>query len=84
MNDAAPRGYIGLIALLVVVAIVGFLFWGTDTFAPSQPATTPGDTSKPAQDSSYIERELNAVDSAKNAKQLIERGSATQQTELNY
>ena len=77
---ANPRGYAGLIGLLIVAAIVSILVWRPDILSPSSP-TSPSATTTPVQ-RSQIEQGMNAVDAAKDAKARIEGNYAKQQQEV--
>lgn len=80
MNHTAPRGYIGLIGLLLVVALIGFLFWRSDLFSP-----TPAIESTPDVQSgqNQYEQGIEAVNAAKNAKRQVE-GNYQEQRGTGY
>lgn len=59
-------GYVGLLALLITVAIIALITWRSDLFTNSENK----DNSQ-----SVIERDLGAIDSARDAKNLIEQNN---------
>lgn len=82
MHDKAPRGYAGLVALLITVAIIGFLVWRPDILSP-KPSPEVENAAVPLQGSTQIEHGINAVGAAQEAKQRIERSSAQQQEAID-
>ena len=82
MNATAPRGYVGLLALLITVALIGLLVWRPDILSP-KPSPETEKAAVPLQGSTQIERGINAVDAARDAKQRIERTSTQQQEALD-
>ena len=55
-------GYVGLLALLITVAIIALITWRSDLFSN-------GDNKGNTQ--SVIERDLGAIDSARDAKNML-------------
>lgn len=59
-------GYVGLLALLITVAIIALITWRSDLFSTS-------DNNDNIQ--SVIERDLGAIDSARDAKNMLEQNN---------
>ena len=78
MERTPPRGFVGLIALLVTVAVIGFLFWRADLFTQKPNPGAEG-TSDLVHGSNQVEQGRNAIDAAQNAKNVIESNYAQQQ-----
>ncbi|KND50888.1 MAG: hypothetical protein AB202_00580 [Parcubacteria bacterium C7867-007] len=83
MNRTEPHGYIGLLSLLIVAAIAGFIFLQSDIVSPKPTATPSVPNPTSPKDTTPTQRSVNSVDAARNAKQLIEASSAQQQKELD-
>lgn len=75
MNHTTSSGYVGLISLLITSLIMALLFWRMDLFSGnSKNGGIPP-----------MEQNLNAIQAAKDAKQLIENRYNQQMTEVgNY
>ena len=75
MNRDKSGGYAGLISLLITSLIMAILFWRMDLFSGnSKNGGVPP-----------VEQNLNAIQAAKDAKQLIENRYNQQMTEVgNY
>jgi hypothetical protein len=83
MNHTAPRGYIGIIGLLIAAAIIGFIFWRSDIFS-AQPPPAAESGADLLHGRNQIEQGRGAVDAAENAKRSIENNYATQQKDAQY
>ncbi len=83
MNRPPPRGYMGLIGLLITIAIIGFLFWRSDIFSPKA-TPAPEGTSDLVHGSTQVEQGTNAIQAAQNAKNLLENNNAQQQKDAGY
>ena len=75
INRITSGGYAGLISLIITSLIMAFLFWRMDLFSGnSKNGGMPP-----------MEQNLNAIQAAKDAKQLIENRHNQQMTEVgNY
>jgi hypothetical protein len=80
MNRAQPGGYVGLIGLLILVAIVGFLFSRTDLLSPKPASVSPG-TPDGMQGSVQMEQTQTPIDAANAAKARIESNYEEVRTE---
>lgn len=65
MHARAPRGFIGILSLLITVAIIGFVVWRSDLFASPSPSGT-------ATTTPVIQQQLDSVKAAEQAKQKVE------------
>ena len=76
MHRRACGGYAGLIALIMVAAIIVLIFWGSDLLASSGGATSTSPRLfrglAPLPPESAIEQNLNVIEQAKGAKQQLE------------
>lgn len=68
------RGFIGLIALLISVAIIALIVVRTDLFQGSTSIDEDGNEVK-NPDTNMIEGGFNAIDKARDAKNLIEENN---------
>ncbi|MBP9715049.1 MAG: hypothetical protein KBD52_00985 [Candidatus Pacebacteria bacterium] len=68
------RGFIGLIALLISVAIIALIIVRTDLFGGSTSIDEDGNEVK-NPDVNMIEGGFNAIDKARDAKNLIEENN---------
>ncbi|HEY4512656.1 MAG TPA: hypothetical protein VJH63_03295 [Candidatus Paceibacterota bacterium] len=62
-------GYIGLIALLITFAIISLLVWRTDLFGENSGQKERGEDNAPKN---IIEKDMQALQSAKDAKAMLE------------
>jgi hypothetical protein len=83
MNRTAPRGYIGLIGLLIAAALIGFLVWRTDLFSPTPTPTTNDSTDLPSS-SNQFEQGRDAINAAAEVKQRVEYNYTQEQKDAGY
>ena len=69
-NKKYKGGFIGLLVLLITVAIIAILIVRTDLFSVKNQDIDMFDQDS---DKNVIERGMDAIDSARNAKNLIEQ-----------
>lgn len=83
MNRTQQRGYIEILGLIIVAALIGYLFWRLE-LAPTKPSSVPPGTADLLQGSTPIEQDLHAVQAAQNAKAQIENNYTQQQKAASY
>lgn len=76
MNHRLSGGYVGLLMLLVTTLIMGILIWRTDLFS------TKSSIQSDQPNVSPIQRDLQAVKSAEEARKLMEAKYHEQTAEL--
>lgn len=66
-------GYVGLLVLVIVTAIIGLVFWRSEVFSALSPipVVTGGDAGLATTSNAYTDS-VNAIDAAKNAREQIE------------
>lgn len=71
MNHSCSRGFIGLISLLIVSALMAFFYWRTDLLSGAT-----------GSKSSLMEQNLNAIQAAKDVKKAMEQRTVEEMQQL--